>query len=52
MESMVKGADVNAEIAKAKDLLRQWVQTSIANGCNNVNIVVDTEQFLKETQND
>ena len=33
---------------KAKDLLKQWLQTSKASGCDNINIVTDTEQFLKE----
>lgn len=35
-----------ALITKAKDLLKQWLQTSKASGCDNFNIVTDTEQFL------
>ena len=37
-----------ALITKAKDLLKQWLQTSKASGCDNINIVTDTEQFLNE----
>ena len=36
-----------ALIIKAKDLLKQWLQTSKASSCDNINIVTDTEQFLK-----
>ena len=36
----------NQQLTKAKELLRQWLQTSKANGCDNVNIVADTEQIL------
>ena len=35
-------------LTKAKEILKQWLQTSKANGCDNVNIVTDTENFLKE----
>jgi hypothetical protein len=31
---------------KAKELLKQWLQTSNASSCDNINIVTDTEQFL------
>lgn len=34
------------QLTNAKELLKQWLQTSKANGCDNVNIVADTEQFL------
>lgn len=34
------------QLTKAKDLLKQWLQTSKASGCDNINIVTDTEQFL------
>lgn len=33
---------------KAKEILKQWLQTSKAGGCDNINIVADTEQFLQE----
>ena len=36
------------QLTKAKELLKQWLQTSKAGGCDNINIVADTEQFLKE----
>ena len=35
-------------LEKAKELLKQWVQTSYSNGCDNVNILADTQDFLKE----
>ena len=34
------------QLNKAKELLKQWLQTSKASGCDNINIVTDTEQFL------
>ena len=40
------------ENTKAKELLKQWLQTSKAGGCDNINIVTDTEQFLKENKYD
>lgn len=40
--------DTNCKLHKAKELLKQWLQTSKAGGCDNINIVADTEQFLKE----
>ena len=36
------------QLTNAKELLKQWLQTSKASGCDNINIVTDTEQFLKE----
>ena len=38
------------QLTKAKDLLKQWLQTSKASGCDNINIVTDTEQFLKDSE--
>ena len=38
------------QLTKVKELLKQWLQTSKASGCNNINIVSDTEQFLKESE--
>ena len=38
----------NDQLTKAKDLLKQWLQTTQSNGCNNVQLAGDTEQFLKE----
>ena len=38
-----------ALITNAKELLKQWLQTSKASGCDNINIVTDTEQFLKDS---
>ena len=35
------------QLTKAKELLKQWLQTSKASSCDNINIVTDTEQFLK-----
>ena len=37
----------NNQLTNAKELLKQWLQTSKASGCDNINIVTDTEQFLK-----
>jgi hypothetical protein len=34
------------QLTKAKELLKYWLQTSKASGCDNINIVTDTEQFL------
>ena len=36
------------QLTKAKELLKQWLQTSKASGCDNINIVTDTERFLEE----
>lgn len=44
----LNGNIVLRELTKAKDLLKQWLQTSKASGCDNINIVTDTEQFLEE----
>ena len=38
------------QLSKAKELLKQWLQTSKASGCDNINIVTDTEQFLKDSE--
>ena len=38
------------KLTKAKELLKEWLQTSKASGCDNINIVTDTEQFLKESE--
>ena len=35
---------------KAKELLKKWLQTSKASGCDNINIVTDTEQFISEVE--
>lgn len=40
--------DKDEQLTKAKELLKQWLQTSKASGCDNINIVTDTEQFLEE----
>ena len=40
----------NQQLTRAKELLKQWLQTSKASGCDNINIVTDTEQFLKESE--
>ena len=37
-------------LTKAKELLKQWLQTSRASGCDNINIVTDTEQFISEVE--
>lgn len=39
------------QLTKAKELLKQWLQTSKASSCDNINIVTDTEQFLSEVEN-
>ena len=36
------------QLTEAKKLLKQWLQTTQANGCDNINIVADTQNFLKE----
>ena len=41
---------VKDQLTKAKELLKQWLQTSKASGCDNINIVTDTEQFLSEVE--
>ena len=33
---------------KSKKLLKQWYQTSLNNGCDNVALVTETENFLEE----
>ena len=38
--------ETNDQLTKAKELLKQWLQTSKASGCDNINILTDTEQFL------
>ena len=38
------------QLSKAKELLKQWLQTSKASGCDNINIVSDTEQFISEVE--
>ena len=38
------------QLTKAKELLKQWLQTSKASGCDNINIVTETEQFLSEVE--
>ena len=40
--------DLSKQLTKAKELLKQWLQTSKTSGCDNINIVTDTEQFLEE----
>ena len=40
--------ETNDQLTKAKELLKQWLQTSKASSCDNINIVTDTEQFLEE----
>ena len=40
--------ETNDQLTKAKELLKEWLQTSKASGCDNINIVTDTEQFLKD----
>jgi hypothetical protein len=44
----IEKRDIN--LTKAKELLKEWLQTSKASGCDNINIVTDTEQFLKELE--
>ena len=44
----LSGNIVLRELTKAKELLEQWLQTSEASGCDNINIVTDTEQFLEK----
>ena len=41
---------LEAENAELKELLKKWLQTSKASSCDNINIVTDTEQFLKESE--
>ena len=38
------------QLTKAKELLKQWLQTSKASSCDNINIVTDTEQFISEVE--
>jgi hypothetical protein len=42
--------DYEKENAELKELLKQWLQTSKASGCDNINIVTDTEQFISEVE--
>ena len=37
---------LNDQLTEAKKLLKEWLQTSKASGCDNINIVTDTEQFI------
>lgn len=41
---------LNEKLTKAKELLKNWMQTSKASSCDNINIVTDTEQFLSEVE--
>ena len=41
---------IEEQLTKAKELLKQWLQTSKNNSCDNINIVADTEQFLKDSE--
>ena len=36
----------DAKLEKARALLKQWLQTTHAGGCDNVNLGAETEQFL------
>ena len=36
----------DAKLEKARALLAQWLQTTHAGGCDNVNLAAETEQFL------
>ena len=36
----------DAKLEKARALLAQWAQTSLAGACDNVNLAAETEQFL------
>ena len=38
----------DAKLEKARTLLKQWLQTTHAGGCDNVNLGAETEQFLAE----
>ena len=33
-------------LTKARALLKQWLQTTHAGGCDNVNLAAETEQFI------
>ena len=43
-------SEVIGQLTNAKNLLKQWLQISKASGCDNINIVTDTEQFLKDSE--
>lgn len=45
-----KETEKDDQLTKAKNLLKQWMQTSKASSCDNINIVTDTEQFLSEVE--
>ena len=47
-EEQRKNNGLSDNLTKANELLKQWLQTSKNNSCNNINIVADTEQLLKE----
>lgn len=38
------------QLTKATELLKQWLQTTYASGCDNVNLGIETEQFIKEIE--
>ncbi len=48
LESCEGATMMYKDLCKAKELLKQWLKTSKASGCDNINIVTDTERFLKE----
>ena len=50
LERILEDWQEDDELTKAKELLKLWLQTSKASGCDNINIVTDTEQFLKESE--
>ena len=41
---------IEDQLTNAKEIIKQWLQTSKASGCDNINIVTDTEQFLKDSE--
>ena len=49
-EEQRKNIGLSDNLTKAKELLGQWLTTSYAGGCNNINIVEDTKRFIEAEQ--
>ena len=49
-KDLYKQIHYKTQLTKAKELLKQWLQISKTSGCDNINIVTDTEQFLSEVE--
>lgn len=47
-DAPIDALNENKKLIKAKELLKQWFQTSLNNSCDNIALISETEKFLKE----